>query len=305
MILNFLTNACKYTDRGEIKVKFSRKPGSAAEPEMLLVEVADTGTPQCAPFLHFPVTRLLTLYAGVGVDDAKIGSIFEAFAQVQSGQVTGTGLGLYGVRTRVEGLNGTCGARHNTESSTGTGTVLWFAIPYIPDRSDDNNGDAPRIVCSVDHSPLAQSAEIGHAPIRGPISPKAPSIEEMECEDSILALIRKRQICAMVIDDTSTVRKLMERLLMKMGFASVVCYENGAKGLDAMMAAPVDIVFSDIQMPIMTGPEVSNATLCYIYPFLSTCWSCTLSHRWCAASASSKQRQWRLVRARCGNWWWR
>ena len=48
---------------------------------------------------------------------------------------------------------------------------------------------------------------------------------------------------------------------MKMGFASVVCYENGSKGLDAMMAAPVDIVFSDVQMPIMTGPEVRSHSL--------------------------------------------
>jgi len=62
----------------------------------------------------------------------------------------------------------------------------------------------------------------------------------------------------MVVEDTASVRKLMEHLLMKIGFASVVCYENGSKGLDAMMAAPVDIVFSDVQMPIMTGPEVSH-----------------------------------------------
>ena len=61
----------------------------------------------------------------------------------------------------------------------------------------------------------------------------------------------------MVVDDTPTVRKLMERLLWKMGFAEVTCYENGSKGLDAMMAKQVDIVFSDVQMPIMTGPEVS------------------------------------------------
>jgi CheY-like chemotaxis protein len=62
----------------------------------------------------------------------------------------------------------------------------------------------------------------------------------------------------MVVDDTLTVRKLMEKLLLKMGFARVDCYENGSKGLDAMMARQVDIVFSDVQMPIMTGPEVSG-----------------------------------------------
>ncbi len=40
---------------------------------------------------------------------------------------------MFGVRTRVKALGGDCGARQNTQSSTGTGTVLWFTIPYIPD----------------------------------------------------------------------------------------------------------------------------------------------------------------------------
>jgi len=58
MILNFLTNACKYTDRGDIMVVLSRKPSSAAEPEMLLVEVADTGKTRV---FTFPVYFLASL----------------------------------------------------------------------------------------------------------------------------------------------------------------------------------------------------------------------------------------------------
>ena len=71
-------------------------------------------------------------------------------------------------------------------------------------------------------------------------------------------LIRSRKLTAMVVEDTLTVRKLMQKLLLSMGFERVDCYEDGSKGLDAMMAAPVDIVFSDIQMPIMGGSEVRN-----------------------------------------------
>jgi len=207
------------------------------------------------------------LLTGVGVDDTKIGSIFDAFAQVQSGQVTGTGLGLYGVRTRVEGLKGTCGARHNTESSTGTGTVLWFSIPYVPDQSEEINlTGASGASVILEHRAPGSSWELGHVPLPGPICDASPQVArktgDNESEDPVLAFIRNRKISAMVIDDTNTVRKLMERLLLKMGFASVVCYENGSKGLDAMLAAPVDIVFSDVQMPIMTGPEVGCTDHC-------------------------------------------
>ena len=63
-------------------------------------------------------------------------------------------------------------------------------------------------------------------------------------------------LVAMVVDDTLTIRKLMEKMLLKLGFDRVDCYENGKKGLEALLTAPVDIVFSDVQMPIMTGPEV-------------------------------------------------
>ena len=49
MILNLLTNACKYTDRGEIRVILSRQQGATHfnhtfQNEMVLIEVMDTGT---------------------------------------------------------------------------------------------------------------------------------------------------------------------------------------------------------------------------------------------------------------------
>ena len=48
MVLNLLTNACKYTDRGDIRVTVTKTHGSEAlgqqfKDEMLLFEVVDTG----------------------------------------------------------------------------------------------------------------------------------------------------------------------------------------------------------------------------------------------------------------------
>jgi len=58
MILNLLTNACKYTDRGEIRVVLSRQSGTADstfmnEDEMLLIEVMDTGITYCCCMRYF------------------------------------------------------------------------------------------------------------------------------------------------------------------------------------------------------------------------------------------------------------
>jgi CheY-like chemotaxis protein len=208
----------------------------------------------------------------VGVPATKIDHMFDAFFQVQEGQVSGTGLGLFGVRQRAEGLDGTCGARHNTTSLTGSGTVMWFAISYRPDHAADMSVGLPRIAsqCSLRSFDLTTV----EASSMEPVMPKSPgtglktsamaaarSIQLTLAAPSDLAkrtadYNHSKELTAMVVDDTPTVRKLMKRLLLKMGFVRVASYENGSKGLDAMVAGQVDIVFSDVQMPIMTGPEV-------------------------------------------------
>lgn len=199
------------------------------------------------------------LWSGVGVSDDKIGSMFEAFAQVQEGQITGTGLGLFGVRTRAEGLLGTCGARHNVESLTGTGTVLWFTVPYTPDNSCASPGATRGVAYkrTVAASKAQSERWTEHSGGLEADDPSPSPAEELKLE----GLIKERKLTAIVIDDTKTVQKLMEKLLLKMGFARVSCYSNGAKGLEAMMCGCVDIVFSDVQMPIMTGPEVITLSL--------------------------------------------
>jgi hypothetical protein len=210
----------------------------------------------------------------VGVSASKIEHIFDAFSQVQDGQVTGTGLGLFGVRTRAEGLHGACGARHNTASPTGTGTVIWFAIPYKFDRAAEVTFHARNLSRAASHSAdldreLSTDYGSWHSP--PPPTPStqgsqgSPDVQRNPLQSALsdLAhrtdqLVKNRQLTAIVVDDTLTVRKLMEKLLLRMGFARVDCYENGSKGLDAMRERQVDIVFSDVQMPIMTGPEVGS-----------------------------------------------
>jgi hypothetical protein len=226
---------------------------------------------------HLPL--VFRVVSGIGISQEKMAHIFDAFAQVQDGQATGTGLGLFGVRTRAEGLNGSCGAYQNTFSSTGTGTVLWFTIPYVPDSAYSpcqssakhpiNRGSTD--TNSVGYPSLSPDARPSDPGFAGPSLRSHTRSSDFTVSDPYLLptgndpasriedFVRRSKLTAMVVEDTLTVRKLMEKLLMKMGFARVDCYENGSKGLDAMMERQVDIVFSDVQMPIMTGPEVRDA----------------------------------------------
>lgn len=66
-----------------------------------------------------------------------------------------------------------------------------------------------------------------------------------------------RQIRALIVDDSSVMRKIIERSLRQSGFEFEAVYEasNGAEGLEVLRARQVDVVFSDINMPVMDGLE--------------------------------------------------
>lgn len=145
MLLGLLKNACKNTTKGNILVKISRCH-ELALPNKNPGSVRGTSSPSIANIALSPrvfggdVLLFQVSDTGVGIDSDKMKHLFDAFAKVGSDAKerdltsTGLGLGLFGVRTRVEGLNGSCGAYPNTSSSTGTGMVVWFSIPYEPDH---------------------------------------------------------------------------------------------------------------------------------------------------------------------------
>jgi len=86
-----------------------------------------------------------------------------------------------------------------------------------------------------------------------PTHPSTATSTEEEDEVELRARIKHAHLTAILVEDTVTIRKLMERTLLQMGFARVQCYENGQLGLEAMLSSEVDIVFSDVQMPVMCG----------------------------------------------------
>lgn len=392
MVLNLLTNACKYTTTGFIRVTWEE----ADKGTMLLCSVSDTG---------------------IGIEESKFSSLFGAFNQAQVGQMEGTGLGLFSLRSRAEALGGSCGIRNNVEY--GRGCTVWFKVPYVQDTSARFNdrmmasvhgpttpssvGGGGRIssstssLLSPESPPLAQPQlqQQLHLTSSGRSTPSFPSstssrpplsrrpsnpsvtlhqmmpdgfvseqpqqstfhklalnnetiVNVMHSPASPLTALQPHQLpqqdytgtvfstssphssassfqfsnsinsgnissnasigeqlskpvnltvathnslgssmnsdvsggllcsgpppppslTAMVIDDVLPIRKLMTRVLLNLGFTSVECYENGLKGLEAMKQKMVDIVFTDIQMPILTGPEVrQHLILLRLFPF--------------------------------------
>ncbi|HLJ14755.1 MAG TPA: MHYT domain-containing protein [Bryobacteraceae bacterium] len=105
ILLNLLSNACKFTDRGIISLKVVRK--TIDQRDWLQFEVGDTG---------------------IGVTAEQKKKLFEEFTQADasiSQKYGGTGLGLAITRRFVEMMQGTV----NVDSQAGKGSTFTVSIP--------------------------------------------------------------------------------------------------------------------------------------------------------------------------------
>lgn len=63
----------------------------------------------------------------------------------------------------------------------------------------------------------------------------------------------------LVVDDFSTMRKIIKNVLKQIGIESVVEAENGKMALDLLKKEEVDLIISDWIMPEMTGIDFLKA----------------------------------------------
>ncbi|HEY1160214.1 MAG TPA: response regulator [Terracidiphilus sp.] len=65
------------------------------------------------------------------------------------------------------------------------------------------------------------------------------------------------EIRTLIVDDSSVMRKIVERSLRQAGLNPLVVYEagSGTEGVELLRAKQVDLILSDINMPSMDGLE--------------------------------------------------
>jgi two-component system chemotaxis response regulator CheY len=70
-----------------------------------------------------------------------------------------------------------------------------------------------------------------------------------------------KPITALIVDDSSVMRKIVERCLRQAGieFTSVLEAGNGKEALAVLESSAVDLILSDINMPVMNGLEFVEA----------------------------------------------
>lgn len=63
-------------------------------------------------------------------------------------------------------------------------------------------------------------------------------------------------LCILVVDDFSTMRRVIRRILRDMGLENVVEADNGKKAWDLLLERKFDIVICDWNMPRMSGLDL-------------------------------------------------
>ena len=112
VLLNLLSNACKFTDAGRIELELGLGEGEVPE---LLVTIRDTG---------------------IGIPAERRQAIFGAYAQAEpttARRFGGSGLGLAICERIVRAWGGAIGV----ESEPGVGSTFWFTHPLVACPSED------------------------------------------------------------------------------------------------------------------------------------------------------------------------
>ena len=251
-VLCLLSNAVKYSEKGDIGVKLSlikephterMKERSSSNSSISSISSGDTTTTTTTTNSLSPFSTFLKIEIkdhGIGIENEQMKDLFNPFKQVQR-MAGGTGLGLYSLSKRIDSLGGKYGVHKHVQDEHVTGSVFWFTIPYVPDV------DCIRKTDSTDTFTTE-------------VNPK--QAEEKE-EEAVSAAEQTKETKGHIlfVDDSITVSKMSKKILEKANY-KVSVVNNGAKAVDAIEKCTnektYDIILMDFQMPVMDGLEATR-----------------------------------------------
>ena len=160
--------------------------------------------------------------SGAGISSGHLETIFSPFFQIndEGSKSSGTGLGLAICRDLVRLMHGEIWA----ESELGKGTRFHVQLPF--QIVDDAEGE------KVNGMEYAPSIPVG-------LAPGQPSYR------------------ILVVEDREESRILLSTLLQRSGFTVKVA-ENGKKAVELLSSWSPQLIWMDIQMPVMDGLEATR-----------------------------------------------
>jgi len=244
VLINLVSNAIKYTGRGtEIMISVkestlsdvrSRMAAALACSKMKGQDQADESV------LIFSISD-----SGPGIAPEQAHRLFRRFAQLDTkpkrtlgaskiGQPSGTGLGLHLCELFVKRMHGHIWATNNDGKR---GCTFSFSLPLLSNSQSDHGlrkrrKESRRSIVSDAHLPAIAN----------------------ESKQTL------NQLQVLLVDDTLINRKVISRILKRIGFASVTAVDSGQNALlELSRSKNYDLVVTDLQMPGMNGTELTES----------------------------------------------
>jgi signal transduction histidine kinase/ActR/RegA family two-component response regulator len=225
VVINLVANSLKFTNQGSITLSLD------------VIENTDTHV----------TNRVTVRDTGVGMDQTDMDTLFRRFAQVSSTtfhEHGGSGLGLYISKGLVELMGGTI----TVDSGKGQGSKFTFTFV----------GDQPgkKLPSPSSMSPIKSSLSALSKPDCLKVEPEKPvSMEKLPIIPTTSGAKLIRNI--LVVEDNDINQRIMSRILTAKGY-NVAIAEHGALALNHMASNPVELIFMDMQMPVMDGLEATR-----------------------------------------------
>lgn len=223
IIYNLLSNAIKYNKvGGKIDVSLSLSK------EQAVIKIADNG---------------------IGMSKEKMKHLYTRFfdGDYRKQNMPGTGIGLSLTHDLVKLHHGNI----QCESQEGEGTTFTITLPirksaYAPDEID--NSDKPNAVNQEAIRQASQETEQESQPASEDKPKLAPVRQSI--------FIRKNASKILVVEDNEELLALMLQVLSKN--YHVFTAKNGKQAINIIMKEKLDLVVSDVMMPIMDGIELTK-----------------------------------------------
>ncbi len=249
ILSNLVHNAIKFTEKGSVQLHgevLSREQTNL----YVLFWVRDTG---------------------IGISQENIRRLFQPFTQADESSTRrfgGTGLGLIIAKRLAELMGGHIWV----ESAVGAGSTFYFSVRLEKATVDANNADsiplskqpaveeAYKIVwAEARDAEEAIESLAGHLiPPRPALSISLPEEAPMPAQESDADKLAHIQGASILLVEDNDINQEIATALLEDAGVRVTLAANGEEAVTAVRKAPYDLVFMDIQMPVMDGLEATR-----------------------------------------------
>jgi len=229
VLLNFISNAVKFTEKGEVNIYISLKQKDDTN-AVILFSVADKG---------------------IGIPKDRRDCLFKSFSQADTSitrKYGGTGLGLVISKRLAEMMGGEVGF----ESEEGGGSTFWFTARF-------------EFSLSVQVSELVQVSDLNQQQVSDSKLVQVSDLNQQQVSKLVqVSDLNQHQVSIipgdariLLVDDNIMNQKVALAILNSSGFSADIA-DNGIMAIEMLEKAPYDIVLMDIQMPEMDGIEATG-----------------------------------------------